>query len=254
VGYDVCGYDLSSRHADVARRMGLVDELGSSPGETAAGAEFVFVAVPVLRSLKLLLTLDQFCDPQTVILDTGSAKRVVVEAMSILPGAARMVGGHPLAGSERSGPEAADERLFEGKSFFLCPSPSTSPHARARAQAIVAEIGALPVWKDAAEHDRALATTSHLPQILASLLAIQAGDPGRYAGPAFRDMTRLAASDAAIWRDILLANADEVVRVGRTYRDALSSLLDSIEGENVAAIEQTLLDGRRARSLVEAGV
>jgi prephenate dehydrogenase len=185
-------------------------------------------------------------------MDTGSAKRVVVDAMSMLPGASRMVGGHPLAGSEHSGPAFADRALFHGRTFFLCATPESTAEARERADGLVRGLGAQPLWVEAADHDRMLAATSHLPQIVASLLAASVESPGPYAGPAFRDMTRLAGSDPSIWRDILLANAHDVVRAGRSYGQALSSLLDAIEAEDVASIEGAILSGQRARELLEA--
>lgn len=252
-GYRVCGYDISSRHADAALRAGLVDEILPSAGAAAREVDAVLLAVPVLRSLKLLLQLDQVCPPETLILDTGSAKQVVVDAMSTLPGSSRMVGGHPLAGSERSGPAAADPNLFRERTFFLCATPETADESRRHAETVVHALGSNPHWVAAAEHDAMLAATSHLPQILSSILAASVQSPGQYAGPSFRDMTRLAGSDATIWRDILLANAHEVVRAGRSYGQALASLIDAIETEDVASIEDTILRGQQARELLEVG-
>jgi prephenate dehydrogenase len=173
--------------------------------------------------------------------------------MEALPGATRAVGGHPLAGKESTGPEAADASLFEQRTFVLTPSQRTSPEAVQRAKRLIEGVGGLPFVCSAAQHDEALAVTSHLPQIVSSSLAtVGAGVDSRFVGPAFHDMTRIAASDSAIWRDVLLTNTDNVLTQLRRYISLLESVEEVLGRHDVAGIEDTMQRGRRAvATLVE---
>ncbi|HZU12732.1 MAG TPA: prephenate dehydrogenase/arogenate dehydrogenase family protein [Chloroflexota bacterium] len=239
VGHEISGYDIAPGRQSRALQLGWI-ESASPLRELAATSEVVILAAPVLRIAGLLPAVDAAAPADTIIIDTGSAKGAVVEAMSICPGAHRMVGGHPLAGSEQSGPEAADPALFRDRPFVLTPGPATDPAFLAAASALVSEAGARPVVMDAREHDRIVAGTSHLPQILSSLLRVCVPPDSPLIGPGYLDMTRLADSDVTLWRDVLLANAAEISGVTRRYRDRLDELLAALEREDAASIERLL--------------
>lgn len=247
-GNRVIGHDLSARHGQAALHAGLIDELAPGLSQAVAGADTVILAVPVLRIVDLLPKVDVLTDPGALIVDVGSTKRVIVDTMAALPGADRMVGGHPLAGSEATGPHAADIDLFRGRTFFIVPNRESTADMLDRAADVARSVGASPVAVDAGVHDRVLASTSQLPQLLSTVLAASVAADLRFLGPGFRDMTRLAASDSALWRDILLSNSDNVVQAGRGYVRDLDALLDAIETGDVAAVESVFEQGRKRKA------
>lgn len=244
-GMHVTGFDPDSTHASLARERELVDVAVPSVRQAVEGATTVLLAAPLSAIIELLPRVDALAPAGALIMDAGSVKRSVGQVMGALPGAARMVGGHPLAGDERSGPKAASPDLFAGSRFILSPTPRTEPAVLERARQIVHALGAEPEVVDAAVHDRVLARTSHLPQALASALAVSL-DPGdmAFSGPGLRDMTRLAASDPTIWRDILLLNGDEVVDGMRRCAAQLSRLAALVQLQDATGVARFVETGR----------
>ncbi|MFC5156631.1 prephenate dehydrogenase [Streptomyces amakusaensis] len=173
-------------------------------------------------------------------------------ALSLAPDPSSYVGGHPMAGRERSGPLAARAELFEGRPWALTPSPFTSPTALRRARELAVLCGAVPVVTQSASHDEAVALTSHVPHLLASLMAARlSGGPAgatRFAGQGLRDVTRIAAGDPGLWGDILQANAPAVAGVVREVHADLSRLvaaLDMLSGPDAgqrAGAMRTMVD------------
>ncbi len=211
-GLPVLGADCDPAARAEAIASGVFEALLDPPALVAA-ADGVILATPVGSIEELLTTLPwrrgQF------VLDTGSTKRRIVAAMGRLPEGVGAVGGHPMAGKERSGFGAADPELFLGKPFILVPTSRTTPEAAARAEALVAALGARPIWMDAEVHDRRVAWVSHLPYVAALALmaaAEAAGDPALWeiAASGFRDATRVAASDPRMMGEVVRSNADEV--------------------------------------------
>jgi prephenate dehydrogenase len=186
-----------------ALALGVIDE-ALPLGEAAAVCDLLYLAQPIERILLTLDQIDRYVRPGTVITDAGSTKRAIVEraAKGIQRGV--FIGGHPMAGKESRGVEQADADLFRGRPYVL-----TSRHAEL--EALIERTGARLVFLSAEEHDRLVAVTSHLPQLISTALAAAiGGEPGaeQVAGPAARDLTRLAQSPYEIWRDILATNAD----------------------------------------------
>ncbi|MGW1975519.1 prephenate dehydrogenase [Streptomyces sp. NPDC001889] len=155
-------------------------------------------------------------------------------ALRLAPDPASYVGGHPLAGRERSGPLAARADLFEGRPWALTPSPLTSDTALRRARELAVLCGAVPVVTQSASHDEAVALTSHVPHLVASLMAARlSGGPAgatRFAGQGLRDVTRIAAGDPGLWGDILQSNAAAVAGVVRELHEDLSRLVTALDG------------------------
>jgi len=250
-GFLVRGLDVAPGRAETARRLGLVDETPDSLEECVRGAEVIVLAAPVDATIALLPAVDGVADETSLVLDVCSVKGPVVDAMSRLPGVARMVGGHPVAGTERSGPETADADLFAGRAFVFCPAPATAPDVLERACALARSIGAEPVVLTAGRHDATLARISHLPQLASTALALclQPGDAA-IAGSGLRDMTRLALSDPALWRAIVLSNGSNVTPELRDLSRRLEQLACLIEAGDAAAVERALREaGIRAREL-----
>ena len=238
-GMMVSGYDVVEGRAEVARQLGLIDRASPTPAGAMAGSDAIVIAAPVRATVKLLEEVDAQAPLHAVVVDVASVKGPVVEAMAVLPGGARMIGGHPIAGREVSGPEAADPDLFQGRPFALCSSPRTDPLTRARASALVEACGAWPVHLDAAEHDAVLARTSHLPQVLSTALTgvLQPSD-GLLAGPALESMLRLASSDPAMWREIATTNGPNIAAALRAFGRQLELVAGRIEEGDALAIER----------------
>jgi prephenate dehydrogenase len=233
LGATVTGYDTSAPALQTARDRGAIDHAANSIEDAVADAEAVFVAVPV-GALRAAVTAALNAAPAgCVVSDVGSTKRAIVAAVDD----PRFVGGHPLAGAETSGVQHARSDLFEGATWYLTPTPTTSGIAYERLHRLLHSLGARPVAIEPEIHDTILATVSHLPHVLANVLVSQAartlaagGERLPATGPSFRDATRVAGASSAIWTDIYLSNRDALAAgidatIARlqTVRDALGA-------------------------------
>lgn len=242
----VQGYDSDEAVGHQAAGLGLIDARRDTLSAVVAGVDAVVLCVPVSAVLDLLPAVDRMTRQDTLVLDVGSVKAAVLDVMEALPGGANMLGGHPLTGKEVSGPAAADPDLFRGHPFVLSPSSLTSLDTLERGVKFVEVLGATPRIIDARWHDEVLARTSHLPQILATALALCVSEEdATYAGPGLRDMTRLAGSDPTMWRDILLLNGPRVVTEANGYIARLQELVSAIAARDVPEIERLLADGQQ---------
>jgi prephenate dehydrogenase len=219
---DVAGFDRSEDALRAAVERGAIDRAAGSAAEALDGAEVAFVAVPV-GVLQEVVDQALAASPEDcVVTDVGSTKRAVVEACAD----PRFVGGHPLAGAESSGIEHARADLFEGASWYLTPTATTSGVLYERLHRVLHAIGAWPAAIDPLTHDTVLATVSHLPHVLANVLVSQAAgtlaspeEPLPATGPSFRDATRVAGASSEIWTDIYLSNADALAeQIDRAIR------------------------------------
>jgi prephenate dehydrogenase len=185
--------------------------------EAAAQADIIYLAQPIEKILETLAAIDQYVRPGTLITDAGSTKRAIVERAAKSVKRGRFVGGHPMAGKESRGVEAAEAGLFRGRPYVLT---SAEPEL----EQWILKIGARLVRMDATEHDRRVALVSHLPQLLSTALASLIGDQAQVAGPASIDMTRLALSSYDIWRDILATNTREIDAALACYIEELQKM------------------------------
>ena len=215
-----------------ALAAGVVDE-GTADARTAArNADLVILATPVGAILDLLSQLKGAVSPRALVTDAGSTKRLICQrAREYFGDEPLFLGGHPLAGKERSGLANADAKLFENARYVLTPlSPDHLTDARVKAfSSLLEAVGARPFVTEASTHDRAVAFLSHLPQLvstgLSSMIAEQSVEdflPVELAGSGFRDVTRLAESPYNLWRDICLTNIENI-------QSALESLIDKLE-------------------------
>lgn len=214
LGAEVVGFDREPATLARALDVGAIDRAADGVEDACAGVEVVFCAAPVAALPELAGAALRAAGEGTAVTDVGSTKRGIVAALG---GDERFIGGHPLAGLETAGVENARADLFEGARWYLTPTEGSSGILYDRLQRAVAGIGARPQAIDAAEHDRLMATVSHLPHVLANALAAQAAESlgdgsGRLSevGPSFRDATRVAGSNPAIWADIYASNRDAV--------------------------------------------
>ncbi|HEY0878518.1 MAG TPA: prephenate dehydrogenase/arogenate dehydrogenase family protein [Zeimonas sp.] len=239
-GWHVAGYSPGD-DAQVARALGHLDTACTSVGEAAEGAAFVVVAAPVPTMPALFAQMREALDPQAIVTDCGSTKRSVIDGARAGLGDAflRFVPGHPIAGSERSGAQAADPDLFRGRRWLLCPLDATPAQHCEAVTRLLEPTGANVQTLDPLLHDRLFAEASHWPHAVA--FALSAAIAGHelseraleYSGAGLRDTTRVGASSPTLWADILLDNRDACVDSAQRFRD------------EVEAIHSALRDGDR---------
>ena len=224
--------------------------------DAAAGASTVVAAVPTSAVGDVLLAGARVAAEDALLTDVASTKGDVVATVGRALGtaASRFVGGHPMAGSERSGPEAGDATLFSGATWVLTPTSVTDDATLARASDLVRDLGARALVLAPDEHDRLVGLVSHLPQLVASVLADVAADAVAteheavmaVAGPGFRDTTRIAASDPALWLDIISHNRSAVLASLEAYGERFAAVLEAVRSEDTATLGALL--GRASTS------
>ncbi|MBO9368254.1 MAG: prephenate dehydrogenase [Chloroflexi bacterium] len=207
-------------------------------------AHLVVLAAPVRAILRLLQGIERYAAPGAILLDFGSTKRAILEAMRRLPEHLQPIGGHPLCGREQSGFAAATPDLFRGARFVLIPLARTSPQALDFVEALLRRLEMTPLIMSAEEHDQLLAVTSHLPYLLAACLMQVALENEKMqerlfqvAASGFRDTSRLAASHPRMMLDILMTNREPVLEALRSFQQALSLLQTRLEEGQEAALE-----------------
>jgi len=257
LGAEVVGHGRSPERLERALELGALDRAAESLADACEGAEIVFCAGPVGALPEQARAALAASGPETVVTDVGSTKGELVAALGADE---RFIGGHPIAGAETAGVENARADLFEGARWYLTPTERSSGLLYDRLQRAVAGLGARPQAIDPAAHDRLLATISHLPHVVANALVAEAAeelsrDSERLpeVGPSFRDTTRVAGSNPAVWADIFASNraavADSVESVARRLA-AAAELIRGGERESVAAWHAAA--GEDRRRLLEA--
>jgi prephenate dehydrogenase len=259
---EVIGHGRTPATLARAVEIGAIDRAAGSIAEACEGAELVFCAGPVAALPAQAGAALAACGPEAVVTDVGSTKSDLVAALGEDE---RFIGGHPLAGAETAGVDNARADLFEGARWFLTPTERSSGVLYDRLQRAVTGLGARPQAIDPGSHDRLMATISHLPHVVANALASEAAaelgaDSERLpeVGPSFRDSTRVAGSNPAIWADIFASNraavADSVEAVARRLGEA-AQLIRSGDREAVAAWHAAAGEDRRRllESDLEAG-
>ncbi len=213
-GAFVTGYDADIGVLARALELGAIDRAEASVAEAVADADVVFVATPVGALAETVRGALAAAGAECVLSDVGSTKRALADASAD----ERFVGGHPLAGAETAGVEHAREDLFDGAVWYLTPTANTAGVLYERLHRLLTTLGSQPTAIDAETHDRVLAAISHLPHVLANVLVAQAAsalgeDAGRVppVGPSFRDATRVAGANSAIWTDIYISNRDALL-------------------------------------------
>jgi prephenate dehydrogenase len=252
----VVGWTRERGEGVEALRRGAIHDLATSPAQAARAAELVVLAVPPAATLEFLSSLRQALRPGARLTDVASVKRVVLERAAAEGLGGRFCGGHPLAGTHRTGFLAARSDLFAGAIVYVCPTGTDEGEATAHAVAgFWREVaGAHPVRIDASEHDAQLAWTSHLPQAVASALAVTLAERDLGAlsfGTGGRDTTRLAASDAGLWTDILLQNAGPVADAVTGAGERLARLADLLRRGDRAGLRAFLERGATFRKGIE---
>jgi prephenate dehydrogenase len=212
----------------------VIDE-GASAREAAQAADLIYLSQPILRIVEILPDLNQWVHPQALITDAGSTKSTIVARAAGAISRCQFLGGHPMAGREQRGVEAAEASLFEGRPYVLTPRSPAELETPAARELLdwIGKIGASPVILGPEEHDRIVAYTSHLPQLastgLAALLDGRKELQSRVFGPALVDSTRLALSSFDVWGDILATNPGPIQEALRAYIAKLEAFCQSLD-------------------------
>lgn len=237
-----------------AQEDGTINSYGDLE-DMAASADICVMAVPPLTMLDIIPELARCCKADAIVTDVGSVKSHILSAANAVGGTfeSNFVPGHPIAGSEQSGYDAADESLFQGRNIILTPQKSADPTAVATVNELWRSIGAKVLGMSPARHDQVLAATSHLPHLLAFAIVDvllhqeESDDIFRYAAGGFADFSRVASSNAKMWSDVFVANADATERVLDEYIGALQSLKQSIHDKDHGSLKTLFARAKKTR-------
>jgi len=252
----VVGYSKSPSTTDKAKRMGVIDIAAESALLAVSGSDLVLLAVPVAAMDATLKAIRHLVEPGLMIMDVGSTKRDVVDtARRVLKDKVDcFVPAHPIAGKEVSGIDHADAQLYSGRQVILTPLTQTRPELLQKATDVWSAIGSQVLKMSPENHDAAFAAVSHLPHLLAFAYfsSIAKQPAGReflsLAGPGFRDFTRIAAGDPEMWRDILMANREEILKQSLRFRHTLDALEHVMKQGNADALEDLIKSASDMRS------
>ncbi|OMI26751.1 prephenate dehydrogenase [Bacillus haynesii] len=240
-GKRIIGFDVSEEQARAAQKLGVIDAPAASFLEGVKAASTVFLAAPVEQTLHMLDELAASgIEKKLLITDVGSTKqKVVSHAEKVLPNQYRFIGGHPMAGSHKSGVAAAKDFLFENAFYILTPSGSAGKEAVASLKDLLKGTNAKFVEMSPAEHDAVTSVISHFPHVVAASLVHQTVKfedqyplVKRFAAGGFRDITRIASSSPAMWRDILLHNKDKILERFDEWKQELDRIQSFVENED----------------------
>ena len=254
----VTGYGRSKQNLETALRLGLVDEITDDLGRAAEGADFFFAAVPVESIVDVCQSAARHVAPGCVMTDGGSVKTEIVRTLdSSLPDHVRFVGGHPVAGTEKSGAGSAFAELFKNRYVILTPSEKTDKDAIAQVENVWKSVGADTVCMSTKVHDQALSYISHLPHLAAYALvdcvteADEKESIKRFVAGGFKDTTRIAASNPRMWRDIFGMNKEPLLASLDQFRNKLMEYEALIAKGDLDKLEETLGAIKSARLRME---
>jgi len=259
----ITGHARSEATRQTADRLRLCDAVFADPAEAVAGADLVILCTPVGRYGAIAEAIRPALKPGATLTDVGSVKGAVVRDVGLyVPDGVHFVPGHPIAGTEHSGPEAGFAELYDGRWCILTPLPGSDPDAVARLQRFWEGCGASVELMTPEHHDRVLAIVSHVPHLIAYNIVGTASDLEqvtqkeviKFSASGFRDFTRIAASDPIMWRDIFLNNKDAVLEMLGRFVEDLTSLQRAIRWEDGDALLDLFTRTRAIRrGIIEAG-
>src|SRR5512146_205753 len=258
----VVGYDSSTQVHNRVKELGFCDSVANTPAEAVKDAELVLIAVPVGATADAVKSVAPHLREGAILTEVGSVKAAVIrQVLAVLPPQAMFVPGHPIAGTEHSGPDAGFAELFDGRWAILTPCERRSEAAVEKVAALWRGLGSAVETRTPEHHDIVLAITSHIPHLIAFNIVGTAADVEevtqseviKFSAGGFRDFTRIAASDPGMWRDVFLNNKEAVLAVLQQFNEDLTALQRAIrwgEGDKL----QALFTRTRAirRSIIEA--
>ena len=233
----VAGTARSQATRDKAWELGFLDSVHGDPGACVAGADLVVVCAPLGAYAEIGAAMRSHLAHGAIVTDVGSAKQSVIRDLGpAIPDGVHLIPGHPVAGTEHSGPEAGFAELFQGRWCILTPPPGSDEAAVAKLAELWRRAGSQIEFMEPAHHDRVLAITSHLPHIIAYTIVSTATDLAdatqseviKFSAGGFRDFTRIAASDPVMWRDVFLNNREAVLEMLGRFTEDLTALQRAI--------------------------
>ena len=236
----VVGVGRRQASLDKALEVGAVDAVSFNPAESAVGADLIVAATPAALVVDTLDAIRPSCSPETIVTDVASTKQAIcAHARKSWPAPSRFVGSHPMAGSEKFGPEHGRPDFYAGSVCLVEKAPHLHAESRAKIVALWQMLGASTVDIDPETHDALLARTSHLPHVLAAIaeLADKKGDVRKLIGNGYRDMTRIAASRPEVWRDISMTNRDALLDSIDEFKDYLDTFAAALTANDEAAVQ-----------------
>jgi len=231
------GIDAHLRTLELALAKEIVDEADTDPAKLLPQADLVILATPVLAIVDFIKKLPFFIQNPCIILDLGSTKRDIVQAMSNMPERFDVLGGHPICGKEKLGLENAEGELYQNAPFVVTSLERTSRYAKSAVKQIVSTIGAHLIEMEAEEHDRTLAFTSHLPFLLSSTLALSTPlEYSQFIGTGFRSTSRLAGTPSHMMMDVLKSNKENILLALRKFQEQLTSIEVALSNEDDSSL------------------
>jgi prephenate dehydrogenase len=250
------GIGRNQANLEQALALHIIDEIGSDIRSAIANADTVLIAAPVAQTKRILSSIQPYLSKSTIITDAGSTKTDVLAMAEEVLGAQanQFVGGHPIAGAEKSGATAAMADLYVNKNVVLTPTSNTNAEALTKVRHLWESCGAKVIEMPAEQHDGIFATVSHLPHILAFALVEDiasrdnADELFQFAASGFRDFTRIAGSSPEMWRDISFANKAALLKEITSYEKALAKLKQTLAKEDSAALQALFERASKARN------
>ena len=259
----IVGTARSQQTRDIAREIGLCDEVVETAAQAVEGADLVVLAVPIGPMGQIAQDIAPYLKQGATVTDVGSVKRAVIDAVAPhIPEGVHFIAGHPVAGTEHSGPKSGFATLFENRWLLLVPDEATERQAIDRLRALWEGMGAYVEEMDADHHDLVLAVTSHAPHLIAYTMVGVADDLRRvtdsevikYSAAGFRDFTRIAASDPTMWRDVFLTNKDATLEILGRFTEELFALQRAIRtGDGDHLFDYFTHTRAIRRGIIEAG-
>lgn len=260
---EIVGYAKSAESRAVALEIGFIDHAADTAAAAVVGADLVVLAVPVGAMEAIAAEIGPHLVPGATVTDVGSVKQAVITAVQPhIPEGVHFIPGHPIAGTEHSGPRSGFATLFRNRWWLLTPVPGTDPEATLRLRHLCEAMGAKVDEMDAPHHDLVLAVTSHTPHLIAYTMVGVADDLRRvtdseviqYSAAGFRDFTRIAASDPTMWRDVFLTNKDATLDILGRFTEELFALQRAIRLGDGAHLHAYFTRTRAIRrGIIEAG-
>ena len=237
----IYGIDSHQATLDLALSQHIVDYADCDPAKLLPEVDLVILAAPVPAILTLLQQLPRFTSHRCIVMDLGSSKQLIVEAMSRLPERFDPIGGHPICGKEKLSLSNAERTLYYAAPFLLTPLERTTPRALLAANQIIEAIGAKATILDASEHDRILASTSHLPFLLSSALALATpNDVASFVGTGFKSTSRLAGTPSSMMLGVLQSNRENVLNALHEFQEQLAEIESAISANDFPQLESVL--------------
>ena len=253
---ETCAYSRRKETRNKIKNLNIVDNVYDDIKRSVKNSDLIILGVPVGAMKKIVTIIAPLLERGTIITDVGSVKKELVDSISlILPKHIHFIPGHPIAGTENSGPESGFSELFNGRWCILTPSQNTSKSALAKVKNMWKQAGMQIAIMDAEYHDRVLAITSHIPHLVAFSIVGTVTELEdqlkteviKYSAGGFRDFTRIAASDPVMWRDVFLNNSEAVLEMLGRFIEDLTALQKSIRWQDGESLEKLFTKTREIR-------